>query len=162
MQQKSICFLKSGIQNQGGLEKYTLRLLNYFSALGHKVTLLTTDYDQESVTPYKVVNLGKRSKLTAWHLFTFDRKCKSYLEEHPQVVVFGIDRNFCPQTHYRAGNGVHRAYLERRKAQEGFLKSASFAVNPMHQLILGMEKKTFESDALQVLFTNSHMVKEEV
>lgn len=164
MSRRSIAFLKSGIQNRGGLEKYTLRLADAFASHGHKAVILTTDYASESCAKqkYEIVNLGTRCKLSLLHLLRFDSACRKYIDEHEFDFVFGMDRNFCPQTHYRAGNGVHAAYLDRRKLHSGFLKSLSFSLNPLHHMILQMEKSTFESAHLQTLFTNSHMVKEEV
>ena len=68
-----------------------------------------------------------------------------------------MDRN-SRQTHIRAGNGVHKAYLEIRKKESSFLKKASFVLNPLHRSILTLEKKAFESKELKVLFVNSNMV----
>lgn len=164
MQPKRIAFLKSGIKNCGGLEKYTLRLARIFSSAGHDVSLLTTDCNPEAFEGenFKVVNLGTRSKFSLWHLLRFDARCKKYIANNRFDSVFGMDRNFCLQTHYRAGNGVHAAYLDRRKKLASVCKKFSFDLNPLHKMILRMEKATFESPCLQTLFTNSSMVKEEI
>jgi UDP-glucose:(heptosyl)LPS alpha-1,3-glucosyltransferase len=162
MARKRIAFLKSQILKLGGLEKYTLRLARECAFAGHEVFLLTTDYEGETKGPFTVVNLGKRLPISCLHLLSFDFKCKNYLNKYPMDIVFGMDRNFCFQTHYRAGNGVHAAYLDRRKKECSWLKKCSIALNPLHHLILQMEKKTFESDNLKVLFTNSLMVAKEV
>lgn len=159
-----IAFLKSQILNRGGLEKYTVRLAETFAAYGHDVALLTTDWQEGALgaVPFQVVNLGKKSSFSLLQLLSFDRHCKKYLKEHPQAIVFGMERNFCHQSHYRAGNGCHAAYLMRRRASDSWLKSKSFAINPLHKLILEMEKATFESPHLQRLFVNSHMVQKEI
>jgi UDP-glucose:(heptosyl)LPS alpha-1,3-glucosyltransferase len=162
-----IAFLKSALcrngRPAGGLEKYTIRLVRHASSLGAQVVLLTTDSQLPTLSSYaKVVDFGKRKRSSFYHLLWFDYQCKKYLQEHPQDIVFGLDRNFCLQTHYRAGNGVHAAFLEHRRKESSWLKSASFSCNPLHRLILAMEKKTFESQELKVLFTNSAMVQKEV
>jgi UDP-glucose:(heptosyl)LPS alpha-1,3-glucosyltransferase len=164
MTRKRIAFLKSSILKRGGLEKYTLRLARESALAGHDVFLLTTDYDDGVLEglPFTVVNLGRRWPLSFLHLLSFDYQCKNYLHSHPMDIVFGMDRNFCFQTHYRAGNGVHAAYLDRRKKECSWFKKCSIALNPLHHLILRMEKKTFESDNLKVLYTNSLMVAKEV
>ena len=164
MKPRRIAFLKSDLAKRGGLQKYALRLARACVQKGHEVTFLTTDYSKESLgeLPFDIVNLGKRSKVSFWHLLSFDAKCKKFLAENKMDVVFGLDRNFCLQTHYRAGNGVHGAYLDRRKKRESWVKAASFSLNPLHNIILAMEKKTFERDALEVLFTNSFLVKDEI
>ncbi len=158
-----LVFLKSHIQKKGGLEKYTKRLMEGFCAKGHDVTLLTTDWQEPAeMPPYKVVSFGNKSSFSLWQLIKFDKACKGYIEKEKPDIVFGMERNFCLQTHYRAGNGCHAAYLDRRKKQEGIAKSVSFALNPLHRLILAMEKKTFESPDLKRLFVNSHLVEREI
>ena len=162
VQKKKIAIIKSDLAKRGGIEKYTFRLAENFAKEGHEVFLLTTDCHVENIPPFQIVNLGKRCKSSFLHLLCFDKKCKKWLSEHPVDAVLGLDRNYCLQTHYRAGNGVHAAYLEHRKAFSSFFKKLSFKFNPQHLLILDMEKKTFESPHLKTLFTNSNMVKEEI
>jgi len=157
----SIAFIKSHVSAAGGLEKYTKRLVAAYVQRGYRVFLLTTD-NNHPLPGCTIVSLGTRSKCSLWHLLRFDYACKQWLAHHPVDIVFGLDRNFCKQTHYRAGNGVHAAYLERRKAFSSPFKRLSFLLNPLHWLILAMEKKTFESADLQLLFTNSEMVRQEV
>ncbi|MBS0634404.1 MAG: glycosyltransferase family 4 protein [Verrucomicrobia bacterium] len=153
----NVVFLKSNIGKRGGLEKYTLRLAKGYADAGHEVTILTTGSCERK--DLHIVSLGDFSFL---ELIRFDRACKKYLKEHPADIVFGMERNFCPQTHYRAGNGCHAAYLDRRRKTESWLKSISFSINPLHRLILSMEKSTYESPVLRKLFVNSHMVEREV
>jgi UDP-glucose:(heptosyl)LPS alpha-1,3-glucosyltransferase len=83
------------------------------------------------------------------------------LKEHPTEIVLGLDRNRS-QTHIRAGNGVHAAYLQSRLLTEGRLKYGMCLLNPLHREILRLEKEAFEHPALQKIFTNSHMVKHEI
>jgi UDP-glucose:(heptosyl)LPS alpha-1,3-glucosyltransferase len=159
-----VVFLKSNILKRGGLEKYTLRLARGFAASGHQVTLLTTDYKEGAIadSTFTVVSLGNKSSFSLLQLLRFDFGCKKYVKQHKPDIVFGMERNFCPQTHYRAGNGCQAAYLDRRKKTDFWLKCLSFSINPLHRLILAMEKSTYESPNLQRLFVNSYMVQKEV
>ena len=91
----------------------------------------------------------------------FNLLCEQYLKTHQTPIVFSLDRNSF-QTHLRAGNGVHAAYLKRRKETASLLQRWGFSLNPLHQAILQLEKKGFEHPKLKTLFTNSHLVKEEV
>lgn len=131
----------------GGLEKYARHLTDAFKINKQSVTVLSHD------------KFKKRGIFSFQKLKNFDNDCQDWLKNHPQDVIFGLDRN-SHQTHYRAGNGVHKSYLAKR--QEGFLKSLSFSINPLHQAILELEKSCFESPRLIRLFTNSHMVKSEI
>ncbi len=159
-----IALLKSGVRQCGGLEKYTLRLARAFSSAGHRVSLLTTDCEPHVIDTngFEVVCFGAKPRLSLHHLLRFDADCRKCIDANDFEIVFGMDRNFCLQTHYRAGNGVHAAYLARRRAFSSFYKRLSFDLNPLHKVLLAMEKATFESPQLKVLFTNSNMVRQEV
>ncbi len=161
---KSIAFLKSDLSHLGGLEKYCIRLAIGFAQAGYKVYILTTDW-KGNITPHRgveVVNLGRRLPFSYMHLMWFDYRCKEWLRTHTVDCVFGLDRNMCLQHIYRAGNGVHAAYLARRAKKASWFKKISFSINPLHRLILKMEKNTFTSRELRYLITNSALVKQEV
>ncbi len=154
-----VAFLSSRLGFTGGLEKYTSFLAEAFVQAGCEVTLLTTE--EGSLDGIEVIQISKRHKFSLKHHTLFDKSCNSWLQAHTQDVVFGMERNSF-QTHYRAGSGVHAAYLQRRAMHEPFTKRISFAFNPLHKKILSLEKSAFENPSLQKLFTNSHMVKEEI
>jgi UDP-glucose:(heptosyl)LPS alpha-1,3-glucosyltransferase len=164
MTKPSVTLIKSQLFRQGGLEKYTWQIAADFCAIGSSVTVLTTGnpsppFDHPLL---KIVSLLlPRYPLSFLNVLHFDKACDAYLAQHPTPVVFSLDRNRF-QTHMRAGNGVHAAYLKRRSSEEGPLKKLSFALNPLHHAILSLEKKGFEHPDLKILFTNSEMVKQEV
>ncbi len=64
-------------------------------------------------------------------------------------LYFSLDRVTCPDI-YRAGDGVHRA----------FLKTKGFTLNPLHTTLLYLEKKTFTNSKL--IIANSKLVKEQI
>jgi UDP-glucose:(heptosyl)LPS alpha-1,3-glucosyltransferase len=158
-----VTVLKSTISHLGGLEKYTLRLIGEFKKQGCQVLLLTTG-KTEQIPQLQTIDVRShefKSRLSVNKVKEFDRFCAHHVEKQPSDIVFGLDRNR-EQTHIRAGNGVHAAYLNRRKKTEGLLKRISFHFNPLHKLLLSIEKESFENPNLQTLFTNSHMVKNEI
>jgi UDP-glucose:(heptosyl)LPS alpha-1,3-glucosyltransferase len=160
---KTITLLKSTINHLGGLEKYTLRLAQTFHEKGHPVRLITTGYNG-TLAPLEGVDISSfdfRHKISPLKVLQFDAFCKNTLAKTPSDVTFGLDRN-TEQTHLRAGNGVHLCYLLRRKQLEGQVKSLSLSLNPLHRVLLSIEKHSFEDKDLKVLFTNSHMVKNEI
>lgn len=153
-----VVFLKSNAEATGGLELYTRKLAEAFCEK-HEVTLLTTG--KASSDHFETLSLCETSKFTLQHLIRFDAKAQAWIRSHQPDIVFGMERN-CFQTHYRAGSGVHAAYLKRRKRVEGSWKRLSFALNPLHRKLLDLEKRAFEHPGLQKLFVNSQMVKEEI
>jgi UDP-glucose:(heptosyl)LPS alpha-1,3-glucosyltransferase len=163
MVNSELTLIKSELFKQGGLEKYTWQIAYDFCSMGIPVTLLTSGHvsPPRSDPNLRIVSVSADFPFSFFNLLQFDKACHRYLEQYPTSVVFSLDRNRF-QTHIRAGNGVHAAYLKHRSKEEGLLKKASFALNPLHRAILSLEKKAFEHPGLKVLFANSEMVKEQI
>jgi len=143
----------------GGLEKVTEKIIEAFQERKRVVSLLTTGH---TIQPNEVIRYSLQSKLKFNQIKEFDRWCFQMTRFSSRYdVVFSIDRSSF-QTHHRAGNGVHAAYLDLRRKRETFLKSLSFYCNPLHRTFLDLEKKTFESFFLQKLIVNSYLVKNQI
>lgn len=159
MRTKRVLLLKSGAARPGGLEKITVRLAQAFQEKGCEVLLATTG---EKTPPiFKTFSHTSRHLFSFQKALAFDRFCEKTARELQPEIIFGMDRNR-HQTHLRAGNGVHAAYLERRALVDPLFKRLSFSLNPLHRTLLKLEKQGFENPALRTLFTNSAMVKEEI
>lgn len=151
-----VVLLKSRPGHQGGLEKYATRIANAFLNRGARVTILTTG--KAFSTPILPVYA---TQTVPWPAFLrmdqFDRFVQKWVGKEKPDLIFGMDRNRY-QTHIRAGNGVHAAYLASRSP----FKKMLCKINPLHQKILELEKTAFEYPGLQKLFTNSQMVRRQV
>lgn len=157
---KHIVLLKAGSSKKGGLERYVDRLIAGFLKRNTKVTLLTSGCVQQE-DGYEKISLCPQYSLSYLHLLRFDKACNEWIKKNGASTVFGLDRNSF-QTHYRAGNGVHAAYLQQRSSDEGFFKSLTFKLNPLHKAILSLERKTYENPSIKKIYTNSQMVKDEI
>ncbi len=150
------------MQSIGGLEKYTMRLANAFANQGAKVTLVCSDkvpiYAKAQITT-KLLPL--RQKASFLKMEEFSEKAEILCMEDKPDIVFAMERTKF-QTHIRAGNGVHKAFLMQRKLMEGPIKNRLHRINPLHKAILLQEKLAFEHSELKTLFTNSDMVKQEI
>lgn len=160
----NVVLLKSRARNCGGLEKAASRIAEAFLEKGAKVTILTTEAGScigPRDRPISIYSVRTASWPPFLRIEQFDRFVKEWLVKNPADLIFGMDRNRM-QTHIRAGNGVHDAYLKSRLLTEGRLKYISCLMNPLHRKILKIEKEAFENPLLQKLFTNSHMVKQQI
>ena len=153
-----VVILKNKARRLGGLERYTQRLIEAFSR-NHEVTLLTT----EATAHYPCKQVAFRQGLyPKWmRISHFDKCAQQWIESYKPDIIFGMEHNRF-QTHYRAGNGVHAAYLDRRIQREGLWKKASFKINTLHRTLCAIEKSAVEHPRLQRLFVNSQMVSEEL
>ncbi len=163
MANPEITLIKSDLFKNGGLEKYTWQIAQDFCALGNQVTVLTSNVKDPTFSHplLKVISFPIKHALSFLNILHFDQECNRFLAKHPTPIVFSLDRNRF-QTHIRAGNGVHAAYLKHRCLEEGALKTLSFTLNPLHRTILSLEKRAFEHPGLKTLFTNSEMVRREI
>lgn len=146
----------------GGLEKQLLRISNAFLQKGAPVHLLTSyPNPQLASTPitYSLVKTPRYPRFLLPKLFDLS-SFQSHAKD-PSTIVFGIDR-ISYATHLRAGNGVHRAYLERRRLTSSLSFPYIRFFNPLHHTLLKLEKASFLSPSLRLIFTNSHMVKNEI
>lgn len=158
-----VAILKSGLANTGGLEKNTQRIANALSKDNPDVHILTSGKSDAQLkdSNLHIVHFGKLFSSSLLRLWQFDRLASDWVDKMKPDIVLGMDRNRC-ETHYRAGNGVHAAYLKRRALTDSYFKRLTFKINPLHLSILHFEKQTFESKRLRCLITNSDMVRREV
>ncbi|MDQ6655295.1 MAG: glycosyltransferase family 4 protein, partial [Verrucomicrobiota bacterium] len=63
---------------------------------------------------------------------------------------------------YRAGDGVHRAWLERRARLAKPLRRVADALNPKHLTMLRLEQSLFGRRAAKCVIANSNMVQTEI
>lgn len=145
------------MNKNGGLEKATKYLLSSFAKKGFDVHLLTADNPKET-NHIHLHCLDKIKGFSFLKIAHFDKACKKFLSTNSSNAIFGLDRNSF-QTHIRAGNGCHKAYLQSRMLEKPPLFAS---INPLHRLLLSIEKKSFEHPELKCLFTNSNMVKNEI
>lgn len=149
------------MHKKGGLEKYLDRLAMAFVNAGYEVEILTsTKHPILGQKAYKITSLCQPWSCSWLHMLIFDYKVKKVLANQPSCYVFGFDRHFLPLTHYRAGNGCHKAYLARRLSSVNFFKKICLLLNPLHWLTIISEKKTLESSQTHI-FCNSNMVQQE-
>ncbi len=157
-----VVLLKQELAAKGGLEKSTLRIANSFKAKGCNVVIVTaTPLDQCPPSfDIPIVSFPLKGLLHYTRLKNWDAICRHYMAAYPADTILSFDRTSY-QTHIRAGNGIHAAYLANRCKYVSKIKQNTFAINPLHRTILRLEKQAFTSPLLQRLIVNSFMVQKE-
>lgn len=156
MTNSSLAIIKKEMHFDGGIEKVTRRIVDAFLQKGVDVSFYTSS---NASLPCPTFSHQPKGLFSHSRMKDFDDWAQKESRKHP--IVFSMDR--CSyQTHHRAGNGVHAAYLDLRAQTEGKLKKLSFALNPLHRLHLQLEKRTFESPETKVIIVNSEMVKNQI
>jgi UDP-glucose:(heptosyl)LPS alpha-1,3-glucosyltransferase len=152
----TIGFVRRGYSAIGGAEAYLQRLARGIVGLGHEVRLITT---QE--WPASAWTFGEITRLRAGSTTAFADELE---ELRPQIhcnLLMSLERVWRCDV-YRAGDGVHRAWLERRKQFATPLQNFSRFCSRKHRDILRLEKSLFANGGAGRVIANSQMVKKEI
>ncbi|MBI5273991.1 MAG: glycosyltransferase family 4 protein [Chlamydiales bacterium] len=156
----SIGIIKRSLSPFGGLEKYTKKIADYFLQKKIDVTFLTLGHQPQTASHYQYINITRKGFLPHQKLLSFEKGVKAALKQHSFDITLAMDRYSAP-THIRAGNGCHKAFLKRRKKIDSFIKTTLSLYNPVHRVLLDIEKKSVENAFTKKIIVNSHMVERE-
>jgi len=148
----AIGLVRRGYSATGGAEAYLLRLASGLKARGYKTTLYTThDWPVDRWSFGDLVRLDATQPLEFARAFQRARK--------PGQTVLSLDRvPGCDV--FRAGDGVHAAWLQRRSRFEAVWKSRLRFFNLKHAALLALERQVFKT--VTTVIANSHMVAQEI
>ncbi len=150
-----IGFVRRGFSPSGGAEAYLRRLGHGVLAAGHEVMLFTTRAWPESEWP------GKIHRITASGPIEFADKLERVNPWSHCHVLVSLERVWrCD--FFRAGDGVHRAWLERRAQFDAPLRKLARAFSRKHEGILQLEKALLGNGGAGRVIANSAMVRDEV
>jgi UDP-glucose:(heptosyl)LPS alpha-1,3-glucosyltransferase len=152
----SIGFVRRGYSATGGAEAYLERLARAILDSGHAVRLFTT-----AEWPETEWQVGKITRLRSRSPIAFANELEKLRTGSECDVLMSLERVWRCHV-YRAGDGVHRAWLERRK-EFGTLFQRLFRIfNRKHKNILRLEKSLFTDGGAGRVIVNSQMVKDEI
>jgi UDP-glucose:(heptosyl)LPS alpha-1,3-glucosyltransferase len=154
----TIGIVRRGFSSSGGAESYLKRLASGVVEAGHSVTLFTS-----SEWPSDEWNFGPVWRLRATSAVGFADELEK-AQRDPSTgcdVLLSLERIWRCDV-YRAGDGVHRAWLERRNEMAGPLQKLSRLLNRKHSAALRLEESLFAKGGAKRVIANSHMVKEEI
>ncbi len=126
----------------GGYERQAAILAEEMRGRGHEVTVFANDWkggERNGIIFRKVPML----KLASWlKVLSFAVMSRRLLEAEPFDAVIAFDRSLSMDV-YRAGNACHREWMAFRKRHGGARESLSMAINPLHVVINGIERRIF-------------------
>jgi UDP-glucose:(heptosyl)LPS alpha-1,3-glucosyltransferase len=143
----------------GGAERFIARALPALERAGTDVTLISRKADGWGarrilrVDPFHIGKVWRdwsfaRAARAAWRREGFD-----LVQSHERIPGCDV---------YRAGDGVHRRWLELRARVEGPFARLGIALNPYHRYVCAAERDMFEHPRLRAVICNSRMVQEEI
>lgn len=153
-----LAFIKKKFSLHGGAERYLETLLGQLAKEGHDLHVFAHEWaPAEGVTIHTVPIRKMTSYLST---VTFARNAAHMIAESPKFdCILSFERTVC-QDVYRAGEGVHRAWLDIRSQFEPWYKRLSFRLNPLHHALLSLERELFLKTPR--IIANSEMVKRQI
>jgi UDP-glucose:(heptosyl)LPS alpha-1,3-glucosyltransferase len=152
----SIVFVRRGYSPTGGAEAYLKRLAGGVIEAGHDVQLVATNDWPAAEWPF-----GSITRLSAKSPIGFASELERLRTELRCDVLFSLERVWSCDV-YRAGDGVHRAWLDRRKKFELPLKRFVRSLSSKHQDLLRLEQSLFSDDSTRHVIAGSQMIKDEI
>jgi len=154
-----IAIVRQRYNPYGGAERFVARALPALERGGAEVTLISRSAEGwgarrvERVDPFYLGSLWRdwafaRAARAAWRRLGFD-----VVQSHERIPGCNL---------YRAGDGVHRHWLELRRAAAGLSERLAIWMNPYHRYVCGAERRMFEHPRLRAVICNSRMVRDEI
>ena len=149
----------------GGAERFVERALGALASEGAEVTLITRNWDGAPREGFKQITCDPPYSRLFGGRAARDR---SFAEAAKiEMAKGGFD---ITQSHeripgcmiFRAGDGVHAAWLAHRARVLGPLQRLIQQCAPYHRYILAAEREMFADPALRAVICNSQMVAEEI
>src|SRR6266511_2370060 len=143
----------------GGAELYLKRLLAALAERGHEAHLFAESWEQlpGNVSLHPVRLAASRAERPVRFADAVQRE----LAGHTFDCVFSLERTR-RQDVYRAGEGVHRVWLERWREFAPVWKKPFASLGAFHRNILQLEAETFDPHNTRRIIVNSEMVKREI
>ena len=152
----TIGFVRRGYSLSGGAEAYLKRLAKGIVDLGHEAQLFTTSDWPGDQWPF-----GAITRLHARSTIAFADELKKLRPRLRWDVLMSLERVWQCDV-YRAGDGVHRAWLNRRDKFATPLQRLFRSFKHKHDDILQLEKSLFADGRAERVIANSEMVKKEI
>lgn len=144
----------------GGAERFIERLLPGLAERHVDVSVIARKWAGEANSPMHWVTCNPFYLGSAWRDKSFARAACQKVAEGGYDLVQSHERLSCCDI-FRAGDGVHAAWLEARQKYLG--ESLGWLrVNPFHANSLAAERRMFASTRLKRVICISNMVREDV
>src|SRR6185312_16877498 len=151
-----IAFVRRGYSRSGGAEAYLKRLADGVVGAGHEVQLITT-----AEWPEEQWSFGSIKRLRATTVIGFADELEQIRPQLHCDVLLSLERVWSCDV-YRAGDGVHSAWLARRRKFEVPLKRFVRGASRKHRDLLQLEESLFEKRKAGRVIAASEMVANEI
>ena len=156
-----IAVIRQKYVNYGGAEQFVSEYTTYLANAGHNIHIFSSQWTPSShpnisIHPLRSFKLSSFCRTLSFAFFAF----KAVRAETFDIVQ-SHERTWF-QDVYRAGDGCHREWLERREHYLPSIKIFLSRFNLFHQLVLKLERNIFEGGRCKKIIAISEMVKRDI
>lgn len=143
----------------GGAERFVERALGALAAQQVAVTLIAREWsgpsDQSVITctPFYLGRLWRDWSFARCVTAALDREKFDLVQSHERIAGCDI---------YRAGDGVHAAWLAQRDRTLGWSGRLAARLSPWHRYTLAAEARMFRDPRLRAVICNARMVCDDI
>jgi len=145
----------------GGAERFVEAALEALLERGVAISLYTREWPQTRLQLIEPVLCDPFYLGRLWRDWSFARAvCRAVTKKAPELVQ-SHERLLCCDV-YRAGDGVHRSWLDERVRDASPFQLWLTRVSPYHRYVLATERRLFASPLLKAVICNSRMVRQDI
>jgi UDP-glucose:(heptosyl)LPS alpha-1,3-glucosyltransferase len=154
-----LALIRRQFSPSGGAELYLERLIQSLAARGAEIHLFSENWRDlpAGCVLHKVEVIGSRANRPV----AFAQAVKEQIQTGQFDCVLSLERTL-EQDIYRAGDGVHKVWLERRREFSSWWKRLAVGRGAFHRNMLNLESQTFDPNNTRHIIVNSEMVKREI
>jgi UDP-glucose:(heptosyl)LPS alpha-1,3-glucosyltransferase len=155
-----ITFVRQTFSSYGGAELILDRLIRALGDEGADVSIISRAWPHGEkglcfipCNPSRFGRALRDRRFVAAACRLLAQQNRTLVQAHERVPCCDI---------FRAGDGVHVAYLEKRGQGMSGIARAAMQMSPFHRSILGLERSLFASRRVKAVVVNSAMVADEI
>lgn len=149
-------------ESKGGVERYAYDLARYLTKEGNEIHIFCATNDSTS-SPNLIFHIVPAGGIFSYLKYlAFANNSARMLKADKFDVIHGFGRTYA-QDVYRVGSGCHWEYLRSRHPSMNniFVRIIQY-LNPRNQVIMRLEKKSFDKGAYKKVICISNRVRQEV
>lgn len=159
MQLPKLAFVRQRFSRFGGGELILDRTIAALAARGASVSIIAREWEPREGVAFRRCDPPRSPRATRDSRFA--RAACETISTMPDALVQSHERLSCCDI-YRAGDGVHAAYLAHRALGMGFLRRFFQGLSGYHRDVVELEREMFASRRLKAVIVNSQMVADEI
>jgi UDP-glucose:(heptosyl)LPS alpha-1,3-glucosyltransferase len=157
-----IALVRARYNPYGGAERFVARTIQALDEQGTEVTVFARRWNPDDApASMRFVRCDPFYLGSLWRDWSFARSVLTRLA-HERFDLVQSHERIPGLSLYRAGDGVHASWLERRKKTLGPLHQLVLTCSPYHRYVLHAERAMFEHPGLRAVICVSTLVRDEI